>query len=882
MLPGGTTAARLRTLEHGVVVAIVGASVSVGSVGAIVVGFHRSTLLGAIVIIDVVAALSLGAALLSRQRQKADWAQFVAAIDVGAAPGAVSSLKAHAEAVRHKLGVDGAALLLAARGEPWTTVAVAGTVPTAFRPGTVMAESLPARRPARPSAWSAPRAGDPLGVEGTAYASCALVPVRDRTGQVVVWSARSARQTLWRFGALARAASESIERSRLDEAEHRSRLGAAHARQHLALLVATGAAMATAIDDWQPALAVLADAVVPEDADYFSVDVIAPDGRARRLAERNAGPGTPPAPEWVAVPRRTTVFPAFSGRLEGCDDVGTALRERHAGLGLSSWAAIPVPLRGGSTAVLCVGTLEPRRGLRPSDVATYEEVATRCAMAFERVSLYQEAASKERRLRTLIDASPLAMIELTTTGTLRSWNPAATELFGWTAANGAQELEAPARETLLALRARLSAGERSVVDRATLDRSNGDEPMRLSIAASLVPGPGGGDDDLLCILTDITQQERMELALQARERMEALGRLAGGIAHDFNNLLTVIVGYSELLANGLGAGHAMYDDVDAIREAGRRAAAFTEQLLTISRRRVSEGAAIEFDDTVRKLEPVLRRLVGEDVTFVVEYEAGAGWINVDQSQFEQVLLNLVVNARDAMPEGGMLTITVASTRGEDGALWSVLSVADTGVGMDAATVERCFEPFFTTKGLAKGTGLGLATVYSVVDQAGGTVTIETAPGMGTRMRVMFPTVVAEAALAEPSAPGAGPVAEEALVLLVEDDDMVRAFAREVLTRAGYAVLEASDGTEAIALGRVLEPPCALVTDVVMPGMSGPEIAAHLPGVPALYISGYVEDERRGSLLAATPVNRFLPKPFTGDDLLAAVRELVALSQGSKR
>ncbi len=873
-------ATRLRALERVVVVAIVGAGVAVGSVGAIVVSFHRSALLGAIVIVDVIAALSLGGALLSRQRQKSEWARAVAGAGALANDGAVASLGAHAEVLRRRLDAEGVVLLLAAKGEPLAAAAAAGTVPAACQPGAPIAGLPPPGRPARPSGWTSPRDGDPLYLEGLACAVCALVPVRDRTGQFIVWSAHPSQQALWRFGALARASSESIERSRLGEAEHRSRLGAAHARQHMALLVAEGTAMATAIDDWRPSLAALAEEVVPEYADYFAVDEVGPDGRARRVAQQ---PGPGPAFEWDGeIPARTIVFPAYPGRLDGRGEPTAALRDKHAALGLASWAVVPTPLRGGTTALLSVGTREPRRGLRPSDVATYEQVATRCAMAFERVSLYQEAASRERRLRTLIDASPLAIIELTTSGALRAWNPAAIELFRWPPGATSPSLDPRARDTLLALRGRLSAGERAVVERATLDRGDDVEPIRASIAASLVPGPAAGDVDLLCILTDITQQERIELALQARERMEALGRLAGGIAHDFNNLLTVIVGYSELLANELGPVHPMYGDVDAIREAGRRAAAFTEQLLTISRRRLSEGAAIELDDTVRKLEPVLRRLVGEDVTFVVECDPGAGWINVDQSQFEQVLLNLVVNARDAMPAGGTLTITVTSTRGEDGAWWSVLSVADTGIGMDAATVERCFEPFFTTKGLAKGTGLGLATVYSVVDQAGGAVTIETAPGAGTCMRVMFPTVGAEVGAAVPSMPGAGPLADEATVLLVEDDDMVRAFARDALERAGFAVVEASDGDQAVALGRTIEPPCALVTDVVMPGMSGPDVVAHLPGVPALYISGYVEDERRDSLLAATPVSRFLAKPFTGEDLIAAVRELVGLSQGSKR
>src|SRR5581483_8150092 len=317
-----------------------------------------------------------------------------------------------------------------------------------------------------------------------------------------------------------------------------------------------------------------------------------------------------------------------------------------------------------------------------------------------------------------------------------------------------------------------------------------------------------------------------------------------------------------------------------IREAGNRAAAFTEQLLTISRRRVVDEATVALDETVRALEPVLRRLLGGDVTFVVRSDPHAGWVNLDKGQLEQVILNLVVNARDAMPDGGMLTVCVDAWRGEDGAPWAVLTVTDTGIGMAAATIERCFEPFFTTKGLAKGTGLGLATVYSVVDQAGGAVTVDSTVGKGTTMRVMFPTVApAKEQPASPSQPER-PAPTEATILLVEDDEMVRTFARNILEGAGYAVLAAADGAQALELGRLMEPPCALVADVVMPGISGPDVAAALPGIPALYISGYVEDERRAGLLEATPSSRCLAKPFRPEELLDAVGELLAAVQGS--
>ncbi|HZQ58634.1 MAG TPA: ATP-binding protein [Acidimicrobiales bacterium] len=890
MPPGGTTAARLRALEHLVIVVIVGAGVAVGSVGAIVVGFHRNTLLGVIVVIDVAAALGLGAALLNREREKAAWPRFVAALQTATATGAVPTLKDHAEGARRRLDVDGVALLLGAKGEVPVVVATAGKVAPGLVLGAEAPDAASGGRPGRPRWWMAPAVANSGLTNGLASAACALLPVGDRAGLVMVWSSRPTKRVLQQLGSWARIASESIERSRLDEAEHRSRLGALHARQHLALLVAAGAAMAEAIDTWQPALEALAASIVPVYADYFAIDLVGGTALPQRLVAAHSDARVAPLCTAPSAPRsaalraaaiggRTLAFPDFISRAGAPAD--EALREAHATLGLSSWAVVPMRLRGGSLAVLSVGTTEPRRGLRPSDVGTYEEVANRCAMAFERVALYQEAATREQRLQALIDASPSAIIEVSPEGYVRAWNPAAVELFGWPAGVSAPELDAETVDFLLRLRARLIKGERAIVDRVSLRTGDTASTTRLSVAASLVStGRSGDADDVLCVLTDVTQQESMELALQARERMEALGRLAGGVAHDFNNLLTVIVGYSEVLADSLGPEHPLYDDVDAIREAGNRAAAFTEQLLTISRRRVVDEATVALDETVRALEPVLRRLLGGDVTFVVRSDPHAGWVNLDKGQLEQVILNLVVNARDAMPDGGMLTVCVDAWRGEDGAPWAVLTVTDTGIGMDAATIERCFEPFFTTKGLAKGTGLGLATVYSVVDQAGGAVTVDSTVGKGTTMRVMFPTVApAKEQPASPSQPER-PAPTEATILLVEDDEMVRTFARNILEGAGYAVLAAADGAQALELGRLMEPPCALVADVVMPGISGPDVAAALPGIPALYISGYVEDERRARLLEATPSSRFLAKPFRPEELLDAVGELLAAVQGS--
>src|SRR5581483_10454126 len=283
-------------------------------------------------------------------------------------------------------------------------------------------------------------------------------------------------------------------------------------------------------------------------------------------------------------------------------------------LGLQSLALIPVRGHDGVAGVLSVGTVAPRRGLRPSDVQAYEELASRCAQALERVTLYREtqasaraAHMSERRLQALFEASPLAIIEVDPSDDLLSANRAAVALFRWPPPPAPRLLPPEVKGAFAALRSRLAAGQAVVADRAQVQWPDG-TGSSLSVAAAVLP-PGG----LVCIFTDITQRELLERELQQKQRMEALGRMAGGVAHDFNNLLTVIVGYSDLLATRLGTEDPSYGDVDAIRVAGQQAAAFTEQLLTISNSRRGEARAVDLADAVRTLEPVLRRLVGDDV-----------------------------------------------------------------------------------------------------------------------------------------------------------------------------------------------------------------------------------------------------------------------------
>jgi PAS domain S-box-containing protein len=817
-----------------------------------------------------------------------------------AAAGAPGSLAAQAEAARRFVRVDGAAIVWSGAEHVLTTAATAGVVPTAFvvgdrLPPTGLVPATPSGRTPRWLSGLDPET-DPGGLAGAAAASWPLPLGGELKGALLVWSARPSRLALLRLVRAARAGAPEIERARLDDAERRSRLGASHARRHLALLVSASAVLARTIDDWQPGLDALAQEVVPLHADYFAVDVVAEDGSVQRAASAHIDPALARAARQPMVEprswsddltrllrRRLPVLSRDEHSGHGGDpDGGDAVGALHRRLALDSWAVIPIEVRGVTMGALSVGTLVPRRGLRPSDVETYEELAARCGMTLERVNLFRGSVTNERRLHTLVEASPLAIIEVDLLGALRSWNRAAVELFRWTPATVPPALPPEATATIAALRARLLAGHPVVADRMTVTRQPDGGPLSLSVAAAFVPGPSESSDDLVCILTDVTQRELLERELQQKQRMEALGRLAGGVAHDFNNLLTVIVGYSELLANRLGATDPLYADVDAIRVAGRQAAAFTEQLLTISHNRPVEVGTVDLAQAVRNLEPVLRRLVGEDVVFVVGGDRATGSIAIDEGRLEQVLLNLVVNAEDAMPEGGTLTITTGTVDGPDGRPCVELMVRDTGVGMDPATLERCFDPFFTTKGRGKGTGLGLATVYGVIDQAGGDISVQSALGRGTVFRATFPR-------AEPSDRTSPPPlprrvhrrgAVDRRVLLVEDEDEVRAYARTVLDEAGFHVVEAGNGVEALELvSRLGEPPSILVTDVLMPRMGGPVLASELtagyPDLPVLYISGYVEDQRRDELLRDRPGSRFLPKPFKPSELVRAVDDLLA-------
>jgi signal transduction histidine kinase len=386
--------------------------------------------------------------------------------------------------------------------------------------------------------------------------------------------------------------------------------------------------------------------------------------------------------------------------------------------------------------------------------------------------------------------------------------------------------------------------------------------------------------------SEVTGRRALEAQLQQAQKMEAVGQLAGGVAHDFNNLLTVITSYSDLLLTDISPSSAHAADVREIQLAASRAAALTRQLLAFSRRQILQPRVLDPSALTMNLEKMLRRLLREDIELEVRCPPGVGFVNADPNQLEQIIVNLAVNARDAMPDGGRLTIETARVECAGGGpfdaapgAYACLAVTDTGHGMDEETREHIFDPFFTTKPVGEGTGLGLATVYGIVKQSEGHIRVSSAPGQGARFEVYLP-IVSETAAEEPSAePMAPVVGGPERILLVEDEPEVRRIARRMLERRGYEVVEAANGAEALrVLERRREPIALVLTDLVMPEMGGRELAAQLrhvsPSSRVLFMTGYSEDAMVRKQLEASAA-MLLEKPFTLESLTRKVREALS-------
>jgi hypothetical protein len=409
-----------------------------------------------------------------------------------------------------------------------------------------------------------------------------------------------------------------------------------------------------------------------------------------------------------------------------------------------------------------------------------------------------------------------------------------------------------------------------------------------------IDGPDGQPVKAAGIGWDVSSQRNLEQQFRQAQKMEAIGRLAGGIAHDFNNLLTAIIGYSELVLDRLAGQADLTADVEEIKKAGERASRLTSQLLAFSRKQAVEPRVLDLNQIVGDVEKMVRRVIGEDVAVDVVCSPSLGRTKADPGQVEQVLMNLVVNARDAMPRGGRVHISTANVlldasfvRQNVGAVpghYVSLTVADTGCGMKPEVLARVFEPFFTTKPVGKGTGLGLSTVYGIVKQSGGYVTVNSTLGAGTTFTTYWPQVDEPAESLHVGRTSVPTLHGTETVLLVEDESGVRELVKKILERYGYRVLSARHATDALAIEQRHDGPIhLLLSDIVMPGLNGPDLAQRLvrrrPAMPVLYISGFAHHVAVG-LGSVGGRTGFLQKPFSAETLAARVRECLDRSAGS--
>jgi PAS domain S-box-containing protein len=417
------------------------------------------------------------------------------------------------------------------------------------------------------------------------------------------------------------------------------------------------------------------------------------------------------------------------------------------------------------------------------------------------------------------------------------------------------------------------------IEMEVIIKNGGVPEARVAVVATPLRNDAGEVTGAIGLLRDVTQKRSLEQLLVHSQKMEAVGQLAGGVAHDFNNLLAVIEGSGEMALEEL-TGHAAREDVVDMVTAAKRAASLTRQLLAFSRREAARPEPIHLGSVVRNVEKMLRRLIGEHIALRTRLDDVAP-VMADSNQLEQVLINLCVNARDAMPEGGTLSIELTALGHEDPASLPgmesvVLSVADTGTGMDPEVMKRIFEPFFTTKEIGKGTGLGLSMVYGIVTQNGGQISVDSSVGRGSKFTIVFPVTSLESLQSHGSVPPRQDAHSGGTILLVEDDPSVRHITARILRRHGYVVVEASRPSEARSISEVGDPIDLLLTDLVMPEMTGVKLADELtlarPGLRVLYMTGYA-----GAALNAAqsdlldPEERVIQKPFTSDALLDRVR-----------
>jgi two-component system cell cycle sensor histidine kinase/response regulator CckA len=560
------------------------------------------------------------------------------------------------------------------------------------------------------------------------------------------------------------------------------------------------------------------------------------------------------------------------------------------------WIGIPLKAGAHTFGVLVVQSYSShvRFGEKEKDILTF--VSQQVASAVEYRRNEEALRRSESRYRSLVQSAVYSIYRSSLEGKFLDVNPALVSMLGYNSAEEVLALD-PKSEVFV------DSGEQTRfmhdfqsgnrLDNIEVRWKRRDGKVITARLSGSVVNSLDGTRVLEVIAEDVTEQRVLENQFRQAQKMEAVGRLAGGVAHDFNNLLMVISGYTEVLLERTESRNPLYPKIQAIHQATERATSVTQQLLAFSRKQMLELKVVEVNAIVADMERLLRPLIGEDVEFQTRLARDLGRTRADSGQIEQVLMNLVVNSRDAMPNGGRIAIETANVTLSKDELrreysyiqpgdYVMLSVNDNGHGMDKETQARIFEPFFTTKEKGKGTGLGLSTVYGIIKQSGGYVLVQSEVGQGTTFRIYLPRVEE---VAQPASPVPVPLALNGgseTVLLVEDEESVRELVRETLEAKGYRVLEAGNGEAALRLATQQSNPVEiLITDVVMPGMSGRELSARLcashPHTKVLYLSGYTEDAivHEGVL---QPGTAFLQKPFTLQALARKVREVLGSPQ----
>ena len=588
-----------------------------------------------------------------------------------------------------------------------------------------------------------------------------------------------------------------------------------------------------------------------------------------------------PLDELLALGVRDLVFPAER------EELRRSLEARRRGQ--SDRREVPLRRKDGSQVRVLMRSA-PRRDDEGGVVGGFAFVSD--------LTDRDRADEMQKHLASIVDASHDAIMSTDLDGYVTCWNRGAERLFGWTAdeiVSHAASLLMPrdhaADEDLIV--ARVLAGEEVGAYETRRQRKDG-SIVDVSIALSPIRETSGGITEISATIRDLTREKAAEAALRRTEeqlrhsqKMDAIGRLAGGIAHDFNNLLSVILSCADLAAADPMLSARQREPLSEIRTAAMRAAELTRKLLTCSRGQIREPIVLDLRSVLLDMVHIIKRVVRENIFIELLPSDSRGRVFADRAQIGQIVMNLVVNARDAMPDGGCVSLAVAdvSLDAERAGAFGVrpgpyvmLSVTDTGIGMDEETRARAFEPFFTTKAKDKGTGLGLSTTYGIVQQSGGTIAVKSRPGQGATFEILLPRTDRA-----PGAPASAPkelvpLDGDETILLVEDDDQVRAVARSILRRAGYVVLDARNGGEATLLseqhvGRIH----LLLTDIVMPLMSGKQLAERItrarPGVRVLYMSGYADN----AIMADGVVENgaaFLPKPVIPELLLRKVRQVL--------